>query len=121
MPRLITTNLRFPEATYRELRYQAGRRNVPLALLVREAVDRYLGRTEEAAAMPLGADPADAIIGSVTGGPDDESINHDHYLYGWPKETEDEAPRRHERSSRSVSQGRERARKRQKVPSKSTR
>ena len=86
MPRLITTNLRFPEATYRELRYQAGRRNVPLALLVREAVDRYLGRTEEAAAMPLDADPADAIIGSVTGGPDDESVNHDHYLYGLPKQ-----------------------------------
>ncbi len=42
MPRLVTTNLRFPETTYRELRYQANRRAVPLATLVREAVEGML-------------------------------------------------------------------------------
>src|SRR5207247_9462831 len=80
---------------------QAGRRNGPRAQPARDAVRRYLGRAQQRAAMPLGADPADAIIGSVTGGPDDESVNHDHYLYGWPKETEDETPRRQQRDSRA--------------------
>jgi hypothetical protein len=93
MTRLITTNLRFPEATYRELRDQAGRRGVPLATLVREAVDRYLGRTEEGTTLALGSDPADGIIGAVTGSAGDESVNHDHYLYGWPKETDGDGGR----------------------------
>ena len=98
MPRLITTNLRFLEGTYRELRYQAARRGVPLATLVREAVDRYLGRTDEGTAVPLGSDPADALIGAVTGSAGDESVNHDHYLYGWSKETDGKVPGRHQRS-----------------------
>jgi hypothetical protein len=28
-------------------------------------------------------DPVDALIGSAPFEPADESINHDHYLYGW--------------------------------------
>jgi len=107
MPRLITTNLRFPETTYRELRYQAGRRGVPLATLVREAVDRYLGRTEEGTTLALGSDPADGIIGAVTGSAGDESVNHDHYLYGWPKETDGETPGRHQRPPGSRERGRD--------------
>ena len=35
----------------------------------------------------MGEDPADAMIGSVTADVGDEAANHDHYLYGWPKET----------------------------------
>src|SRR5688572_29528452 len=79
MAKLVTTNLRFPEETFRELRYQAARRKVPVALLVREAVDRYLGRSEDdETPIPLGSDPADAFIGSIGSGVDDESVNHDH-------------------------------------------
>src|SRR5262249_3944148 len=33
-------------------------------------------------------------------GPDDESVNHDHYLYGWPADTA-ETPRRHGRAPRT--------------------
>src|SRR5712664_805714 len=117
MARLVTTNLRFPEATYRELRYRAHRRSVPVALLVREAVDRYLGRTEDdATEIPFGSDPADAFIGCFASGVDDESINHDHYLYGWPKESDEKAPGRQRRvsgargSRRSPSSGGDRLR-----------
>jgi hypothetical protein len=68
-------------------------RGVPLATVVREAVDRYLGRTEEGTTLALGSDPADGIIGAVTGSTGDESVNHDHYLYGWPKETDGDGGR----------------------------
>jgi len=87
MARLVTTRLRFSEAAYRELRLKAERRGVSLATLVREAVDQYLGRGDAGRELALGSDPADGIIGTVTGSPGDESVNHDHYLYGWPKET----------------------------------
>jgi hypothetical protein len=43
--------------------------------------------------MPLGDDPADAFIGCVEVSGGDESVNHDHYLYGWPKESEAPHPR----------------------------
>src|SRR5438093_10516706 len=100
MARLVTTNLRFPETTYRELRYHAARRRVPVALIVREAVDRYLGRSDDdETPIPLGSDPADALIGSMSGSAGDESVNHDHYLYGWPKEAAAEAPGGPERAA----------------------
>src|SRR5215510_2673444 len=99
MARYVTTNVRFPEATYRELQHQSGRRRVPLASLVREAVDRYLGRAEDAGRLPFGEDPVDGLVGCVETSGGDESINHDHYLYGWPKETASEAPGGHERAA----------------------
>jgi hypothetical protein len=101
MPHYVTTNLRFDEPTYRELRYQAGRRRVPLAAIVREAVDRYLGRADDDTRAADTQDPADALIGCVEGSAGDESVNHDFYLYGWPKEgakgDESETVARHER------------------------
>src|SRR5262245_13824704 len=63
----ITTNLRFRTETYRELRYQAHRRRTTLAVLVREAVDQYLGRAGETRGSDFGDDPVDRIIGSVSG------------------------------------------------------
>jgi len=85
MARYITTNLRFPEDSYRELQYRAKRRGQTLATVVREAVAQYLGRDDRTAPIPVGSDPADALIGSVEGSSGDESVNHDHYLYGWPR------------------------------------
>lgn len=29
----------------------------------------------------------DALIGAIVDSPADESVNHDHYLYGWPRRT----------------------------------
>src|SRR5438093_1065739 len=100
MPRYVTTNLRFPPETYRELQYQASRRRTTLASLVRESVERYLGRGAGGEAVPFGEDPADAYVGSITSAAGDESVNHDHYLYGWPKEEDSEAAGGHQRTSR---------------------
>lgn len=100
MVRYVTTTLRFPEEVYRELRYQASRRGTSLASLVRESVDRYLGRAAVAEAPGFGNDPMDGWVGAIASSPGDESSNHDHYLYGWPKETEREASGRHERPAR---------------------
>ena len=93
MARDITTNLRFPERIYRDLQYASERRGISMASVVREAVAAYLGRTAEAEAIPVGGDPADRLIGSITSGPDDESVNHDRYLYGSPAEVSDETER----------------------------
>jgi hypothetical protein len=38
-------------------------------------------------ALPIGSDPADGIIGVVRDSSDDESVNHDYYLHGWPRES----------------------------------
>src|SRR5262245_39783491 len=95
----IATNLRFPERLYRDLQYAAERRGLSMASVVREAVAIYLGRTGEPNTIPVGDDPADRLIGSISHGPDDESVNHDRYLYGWPADTA-EAPRRHGRAAR---------------------
>ena len=88
MPRYVTTNLRFPEKVYRELQYQAARRGTSLASVVRESVDRYLGRAE--AVTDTSADSLDRWVGAVSTSAGDESVHHDHYLYGWPKERDRE-------------------------------
>jgi len=36
-------------------------------------------------AIGFGEDPADVIVGIAGVSAGDESVNHDHYLYGWPK------------------------------------
>ena len=71
MPRYVTTNLRLPEAVYRELQLRASRRGRSLASLVRESLDRYLGGDADSEDLPFGSDPADALVGSVEGGPPD--------------------------------------------------
>ena len=86
MASIVTTNLRFPAGTYEELRLQAGRRRVSVASIVREAVAQYLGRGDTPRSLAFGGDPLDALAGSIGGGPSDESVEHDHYLYGWTRE-----------------------------------
>lgn len=56
------------------LRAMAARRNVSIAELVRQGVDRLL---EE---LPVEDDPLLDIIGLVDGGPEDLSERHDSYL-----------------------------------------
>ena len=34
----------------------------------------------------FGDDPADALVGGADESSGDESVNHDHYLYGWATE-----------------------------------
>src|SRR5262249_58661029 len=58
------------------------------------------GRTGEPDTIPIGEDPADRLIGTIAHGPDDESVNHDRYLYGWSDDT-DETADRHGRVARA--------------------
>ena len=68
MAKIVTTNLRFPERLWRELRLQAVRRRTTAAELVREAVEVYLGRKAGAASTVPEADAFDRHVGAV-GGP----------------------------------------------------
>ncbi len=71
------------EASERRLKRLAARTGRSEAFHVREALRRYLGE------QPAGeGDPLARLIGLVDdrGGPDDVAENHDHYLYGAPKE-----------------------------------
>src|SRR4051794_15773118 len=89
------TLIRLPEDRMYELRARAAREGKTLVGVVREAVDLYLGRTTDsgdAALVTDAEDPFDAFIGCYDSGEDDGAVNHDHYLYGWPKEETRPAP-----------------------------
>ncbi len=71
------------EASERALKRLAARTGRSEAFHVREALRRYLGD------QPFDeGDPLERLIGLVDDprGPDDVAENHDHYLYGAPKE-----------------------------------
>ncbi len=71
------------ETSERSLKRLAARTGRSEASHVREALQRYLGSDT-----PLDDDPLERLIGLVedADGPDDVAHNHDHYLYGAPKE-----------------------------------
>lgn len=71
------------DASERALKRLAARTGRSEASLIREALQRYLasgGEQED--------DPLEKLIGLVVdeSGPDDVAEEHDHYLYGAPKE-----------------------------------
>jgi hypothetical protein len=71
------------DVSERALKRLAARTGRSEAFHVREALRRYLG------AQPASeTDPLEQLIGMVpdSTGPDDVAENHDHYLYGAPKE-----------------------------------
>jgi hypothetical protein len=72
------------EGSERALKRLAARTGRSEAFHVREALRQYLGT------LPPGEDdPLERLVGLVDDpeGPDDVAENHDHYLYGAPKET----------------------------------
>ncbi len=71
------------EATERALKRVALRTGRSEASHVREALQRYLGAQTE-----TDDDPLAGLIGLVPAGegPDDVAENHDHYLYGAPRD-----------------------------------
>lgn len=69
------------KAALHALAEQQGR---SLAAVVRDAAAEYLARREGAGEI----DPLLALIGIGHGGPDDGALNHDHYLYGAPRDGE---------------------------------
>jgi hypothetical protein len=74
------------DASERALKRLAARTGRSEAYHVREALRRYL---ESLGANGEGeGDPLAGLVGLVDDpeGPDDVAVNHDHYLYGAPKE-----------------------------------
>ncbi|MDQ3672564.1 MAG: ribbon-helix-helix domain-containing protein [Actinomycetota bacterium] len=71
------------ETSERALKRLAARTGQSEGSHIREALQRYLG-----GATASGDDPLERLIGLVedADGPDDVAENHDHYLYGAPKE-----------------------------------
>jgi hypothetical protein len=80
------------EAQERRLKEIARHRGVAESVLIREAVDEYLGAHGEAARRLSSME--DHPIWSIVGigrnpdAPTDGAVNHDHYLYGAPKDEE---------------------------------
>lgn len=71
----------FPDDLLTEIERESQRRDVSMAQLVREAVNKYL---EEIKGKPSGKDTLDELAGFVECGTD-LSENHDKYLYGEQK------------------------------------
>ena len=59
--------------------------NVPVAELVRKAIDRFISEQKDGAEYPRADDQVTALLalaGVCEGGPDDLADNHDRYLAG---------------------------------------
>jgi hypothetical protein len=84
MPEIVTT-IRLPAETHEKLRRRAFAERRPLAALVRDAIGLLLDGSPPAKLPPLEEDPLWLAVGTGRGGPRDEAVEHDHYLYGVPK------------------------------------
>jgi hypothetical protein len=79
----VRTQIYLPEALHRRLKSRARILNKPMAVQIREALERYLA-TEEAPE-PIPDDPIwsipDYAVGGAAGSPRDIAARHDEYLY----------------------------------------
>jgi hypothetical protein len=78
------TQIYLDDASERALKRLAARTGRSEAFHIREALQRYLAATGVAPA----DDPPEQLLPLIpdAAGPDDASEEHDHYLYGAPKE-----------------------------------
>ena len=100
---MVRTQVYLPRSVYDKLQTRAGKQGLTLAVQVRTALEDYLERIESQEEGVLRADdPLFQLIGAAASGEGDLSVNHDHYLYGWPKREATDSPaaiRARERSS----------------------
>ena len=75
------------EAQERAIKRLAARRGVSEALIIREAMAKYLVDADsgEDASVPPEDDPLLGILGIGKPGVTDGSVNHDYYLYDTPR------------------------------------
>ncbi len=87
---MVRFQVYLPRSTYERLQKQAVRHDLTLATQVRAALDDYLERIESQADDGIlhADDPIFQMIGMFSSKEGDLSVNHDHYLYGWPKREE---------------------------------
>ena len=110
---MVRTQVYLPRAMYDRLQKRAGKQNLTLAVQIREALVDYLERSEAADEPILRADdPIFALIGSASSKEGDLSVNHDHYLYGWPKREPDAVPKtKHAREKQPLYKAKRQAKK----------
>jgi hypothetical protein len=90
---MVRTQVYLPRDIYQRLQKRAAENDLTLAVQVREALVDYLERTDATEAPILRADdPIFQLIGAASSKEGDLSVNHDHYLYGWPKREADIVP-----------------------------
>ncbi len=87
---MIRLQVYLPRSTYERLQKRALQHDLTLATQVRAALDDYLERVEsqDDDGILHADDPIFKMIGMFSSKEGDLSINHDHYLYGWPKREE---------------------------------
>jgi predicted CopG family antitoxin len=72
------------EEHYAYLVSEAQRQDKSISQIVRELIDEHMGRSRN-----LEGDPFFDIIGMVEGDDPDAAIDHDHYVYGLPRRSEE--------------------------------
>lgn len=80
---MIRTQVLLTEDDLAAVRSEARR----LGISMSEVIRRQLKPLKSDSSLPASEDPFLALIGAFSDpdGPTDVSVNHDHYLYGWPK------------------------------------
>ncbi len=84
---MVRTQVYLPRHIYQKLQARAERQGLTLAVQIREALENYIERveTEVDDGILHADDPIFKLIGAAASEEGDLSVNHDHYLYGWPK------------------------------------
>lgn len=92
---MVRTQVYLPRDIYDRLQRRAGKHDLTLAVQIREALEDYLERVEsqDDDGILHADDPIFQMIGMFDSGLGDLSVNHDHYLYGFPKREEVKAVR----------------------------
>lgn len=87
---MVRTQVYLPRDIYQRLQKRAEENDLTLAVQVREALVDYLERVElqDDDGVLHADDPIFQMIGMFDSGLGDLSVNHDHYLYGFPKREE---------------------------------
>ena len=86
--RHVLTNVRLSLDTLKSLKHRAVEERRPTAVLVREAVERYLLTDSSPPRPDAKAKWLRGLIGAAGSQgkrPYDAAVNHDHYLYGAPR------------------------------------
>ncbi len=81
------TQVYFPEKLYRDVQKRAKAESKSVAAVVREAVRKHLVEKE----IDWKTDSIFKLVGIMKTGATDLSVNHDHYIYGIKKRTDNES------------------------------
>jgi hypothetical protein len=78
---MVRTQIYLSHAEHEFVLGEAGRRKLPMAAVIRQYIDEQMEIPDVAWAN----NPMLQATDDETAGPEDGSLNHDHYVYGAPK------------------------------------